>query len=63
MLANAVDEILEIVEVKIMPLPDFGAGIRIDFIQAIGRSFESFIILLNIEKVFSLEVAQLKRVA
>lgn len=63
MLVDAVDEILEITKANIMPPPDFGAEIRIDFIQAMGRVGESFIILLSIEKIFSLEeLAQLKRV-
>jgi purine-binding chemotaxis protein CheW len=64
MLVDAVDEILEIPEANIMPPPDFGADIRIDFIQAMGRVGDEFIILLNINRVLSVkELSQLKQVA
>ncbi|MGZ5006663.1 MAG: chemotaxis protein CheW [Methylobacter sp.] len=62
MLVDAVDEILEISDANIMPPPDFGADIRIDFIQSMARVGDSFIILLNIDRVLSIaELAQLKR--
>lgn len=64
MLVDAVDEILEIPETNIMPPPDFGADIRTDFIQSMGRVGDAFIILLNINRVLSIkELAQLKQVA
>jgi purine-binding chemotaxis protein CheW len=64
MLVDAVDEILEIPEANIMPPPDFGADIRTDFIQAMGRVGDEFIILLNINRVLSVrELSQLKQVA
>ena len=64
MLVDAVDEILEIPETNIMPPPDFGADIRTDFIQAMGRVGDAFIILLNINRVLSVkELSQLKQVA
>ncbi len=64
MLVDAVDEILEIPEANIMPPPDFGADIRTDFIQAMGRVGDEFIILLNINCVLSVkELSQLKQVA
>ena len=64
MLVDAVDEILEIPEANIMPPPDFGADIRTDFIQAMGRVGDEFIILLNINRVLSIkELSQLKQVA
>ena len=64
MLVDAVDEILEIPEMNIMPPPDFGADIRTDFIQSMGRVGDEFIILLNINRVLSIkELSQLKQVA
>jgi purine-binding chemotaxis protein CheW len=64
MLVDAVDEILEIPEANIMPPPDFGADIRTDFIQAMGRVGDAFIILLNINRVLSIkELSQLKQIA
>ncbi|WAR46858.1 chemotaxis protein CheW [Methylomonas rapida] len=60
MLVDEVREILEIPQANIQPAPDFGADIRTDFIQAMARVGEVFIILLAIDKVLSLEeLAQL----
>jgi len=55
MLVDEVREILEIPSANIQPAPDFGADIRIDFIQAMVRVDEAFIILLAIDRVLSLE--------
>lgn len=55
MLVDEVREILEIPPANIQPAPDFGADIRIDFIQAMARVDEVFIILLAINRVLSLE--------
>lgn len=55
MLVDEVREILEIPQANIQPAPDFGADIRTDFIQAMARVDEIFIILLAINKVLSLE--------
>jgi len=64
MLVDAVDEILDLPESNIMPPPDFGADIRNDFIQAMGRVGDEFIILLDINRVLSLkELSQLKQVS
>lgn len=60
MLVDEVREILEIPATNIQPPPDFGADIRTDFIQAMARVGEVFIILLAIDKVLSMEeLAQL----
>lgn len=62
MLVDEVREILEIPQVNIQPAPDFGTDIRTDFIQAMARVDEKFIILLAINKVLSLdELSQLGR--
>ncbi|MDO9161530.1 MAG: chemotaxis protein CheW [Methylococcaceae bacterium] len=64
MLVDAVDEILDLPETSILPPPDFGADIRNDFIQAMGRVGDEFIILLNINRVLSVkELSQLKKIA
>jgi len=55
MLVDEVREILEIPQANIQPAPDFGATIRTDFIQAMARVDDVFIILLAINKVLSLE--------
>lgn len=64
MLVDEVREILEIPPANIQPAPDFGTDIRTDFIQAMARVDEVFIILLAINKVLSLEeLSQLGRIA
>jgi purine-binding chemotaxis protein CheW len=60
MLVDQVDEILEIPNENIQPAPEFGADIRVEFIQAMGRVDEKFIILLEISRVLSVtELSQL----
>lgn len=64
MLVDEVREILEIPPNNIQPAPDFGADIRTDFIQAMARVGEIFIILLAINRVLSLdELSQLSSLA
>jgi len=64
MLVDEVREILEIPQANIQPAPDFGADIRTDFIQAMARVDDIFIILLAINRVLSLEeLSQLSSMA
>ena len=61
MLVDEVKEILEIPPADIRPAPDFGVDIRTDFIQAMARVDEVFIILLALNRVLSLaELSQLQ---
>lgn len=55
MLVDAVNEILEIPEQNIQNAPEFGTDIRGEFIQRMGLHNDGFIILLNIERVMSVE--------
>jgi purine-binding chemotaxis protein CheW len=55
MLVDEVREILEIPPANIQPAPDFGTDIRTDFIQAMARVDDVFIILLAINRVLSLD--------
>lgn len=62
MLVDQVNEILEIPEENIQPAPEFGAEIRVEFIQAMGRVDDDFIILLEINRVLSVsELSQLSK--
>jgi len=63
MLVDEVKEILEIPSENIQAAPDFGTDIRTDFIQAMGRVGDDFIILLAINRVLSIEeLSQLEQV-
>lgn len=64
MLVDEVNEILEIPSTHLQSAPDFGTDIRTDFIQAMGRVDDIFMILLDIHHVLSLdELAQLQGMA
>jgi purine-binding chemotaxis protein CheW len=62
MLVDEVNEILEIPASHLQPAPDFGTDIRTDFIQAMGRVDDLFMILLDINHVLSVEeLSQLEK--
>ncbi|MBW7862187.1 MAG: chemotaxis protein CheW [Rhodocyclaceae bacterium] len=57
---DAVSEVLEIPAGDIEPPPTFGAKIRADFISGMGKVAGKFVILLEIDKVLSVdEIAML----
>ncbi len=64
MLVDAVNEIVEIEQANIQPAPNMGDGINTDFIQAMGRVDDLFIILLDIDHVLSTEqIGQIQQLA
>jgi purine-binding chemotaxis protein CheW len=64
MLVDEVKEILDIAPENLQAAPDFGTDIRTDFIQAMGRVDEIFIILLDINHVLSVaELSALKKMS
>lgn len=52
---DAVHEVRDILTTDIEPPPQFGAGVRVDFIAGMARLDGRFIILLALDKVMSLE--------
>ncbi len=59
-MVDAVNEVLEISPSEIEPPPSFGAKIRADFIAGMGKVDGRFIIMLDVDKVLSVdELAQL----
>lgn len=57
---DAVSEVLQIASRDIEPPPAFGAKIRADFIAGMGKINDKFVIILNVDKVLSVEeLAQL----
>jgi purine-binding chemotaxis protein CheW len=50
---DAVSEVLEIPAAEIEPAPAFGAKIRADFIAAMGKVNNKFVIILNVDTVLS----------
>ncbi|HNB07596.1 chemotaxis protein CheW [Accumulibacter sp.] len=63
-MVDAVSEVIEIPGSEIEPPPTFGARIRADFIQGMGKVSNRFVIILNIVKVLSVdEIVLLAQVA
>lgn len=54
-MVDAVSEVLEISGSEIEPAPAFGAKIRTDFINGMGKINGRFVIILNVSKVLSIE--------
>lgn len=52
---DAVNAVLEIPRSEIEPPPAFGAKIRTDFIEGMGKVDGKFVILLNVNRVLSVE--------
>jgi len=54
-MVDAVSEVLDIPDSEIEPPPSFGARIRADFIFGMGKVQGKFVIILNINRVLSVE--------
>ncbi|MBS4099596.1 MAG: chemotaxis protein CheW [Sulfuricella sp.] len=55
MVVDSVSEVLEIPHGEIEPPPSFGARIRADFIYGMGKISGKFVVILNVDKVLSIE--------
>jgi purine-binding chemotaxis protein CheW len=54
-LVDSVQEVFELDPQHIEPAPKIGTRLRMDFIKGMGKRDDRFIIILNIDKVFSSE--------
>ncbi len=54
-IVDAVSEVVEIPAAQIEPAPTFGARLRTDFIQGMARRDHGFVILLEVDKVLSID--------
>ena len=52
---DSVSEVLEIPRSEIEPAPAFGARIRVDFIQGMGKINGRFVVMLNADHVLSID--------
>ena len=63
-IVDSVSEVLEIPDQNIEPAPRFGTKIRADFISGMGKVNDKFVILLDINRVLSVdEMSSLSSVA
>ncbi len=62
-IVDAVNEVVDITQQEIEPPPSFGTGIRPDFINGMAKREGHFVILLNVDRVLSVdEMASLSHV-
>ncbi|NTU42168.1 MAG: chemotaxis protein CheW [Nitrospirales bacterium] len=54
-LADSVQEVIELEPGQIEPTPRIGTQMKTDFIRGMGKQDGGFVIILDIDKVFSLE--------
>jgi purine-binding chemotaxis protein CheW len=54
-LVDAVSEVMDIAPKDIEPSPSFGARIKVDFIQGMAKLENQFVMLLDLDKVLSIE--------
>ena len=54
-LADSVQEVFELDPSQIEPPPKIGTGLNIAFIEGVGKHQDDFILILDIDKVFSVE--------
>ncbi len=54
-MVDAVNEVLEILSRDVEPPPSFGAKIRADFIKAMGKVDGDFVIILDADRVLSVD--------
>ncbi len=56
-IADSVEEVIELDDKSIEPAPKFGNSIAGEFIRGIGKKDDRFIIILDVDKIFSEEEA------
>jgi purine-binding chemotaxis protein CheW len=52
-LADSVEEVIDLEPEQIQPAPRIGTQIRVDFIKGMGKRENNFIMILDIDRVFS----------
>jgi purine-binding chemotaxis protein CheW len=52
---DAVNEVLEIPHTEIEPAPSFGSSVRTDFIAGMGKVRDKFVVILDANRVLSLD--------
>lgn len=58
-LVDSVQEVFELEPSEIEPAPRMGTGLKTDFIKGMGKRDDQFIIILDIDKLFSEEELQI----
>lgn len=54
-IADSVSQVVELAPNEILPPPSFGTRVRVDFLHGMGKSDKKFSLILNIDKVLSID--------
>jgi purine-binding chemotaxis protein CheW len=54
-MVDAVSAVIDIAADQIEPAPTFGSSVRTDFIQGMGKVNDQFVIILDVERTFSVD--------
>ena len=60
-IADAVQEVLDLEPDQIEPPPRIGAKLNLEFIRGMGKHVDQFIIILDIDKVFTIDEVEMVR--
>jgi purine-binding chemotaxis protein CheW len=60
-MADAVQEVLDLDPDQIEPPPRIGTNLNLDFIRGMGKHADQFIIILDIDKVFTIHEVEMVR--
>ena len=58
-LADAVNEVLDLPAGEVEPPPTFGTGVRLDYLTGMGKVGRGFVLLLDVDRVVSASEAEL----
>jgi purine-binding chemotaxis protein CheW len=59
LLADAVNEVLDLPVDAVEPPPSFGTGVRLDYLTGVGKVANGFVLLLEVDRVVSASEAEL----
>jgi purine-binding chemotaxis protein CheW len=54
-MVDAVSAVIDIATDQIEPAPSFGASVRTDFIEGMGKVDDKFVIILDVRRTFSVD--------
>jgi purine-binding chemotaxis protein CheW len=54
-IADSVSQVIELAPSEILPAPSFGTRVRVDFLHGMGKADKKFSLILNIDKVLSID--------
>ncbi len=63
LLADAVNEVLDLPASAVEPPPAFGAGVRIDYLTGVGKVGRAFVLLLELDRLLSATEAEIAQQA